>query len=67
MRLFEFVWLWDENEAFQTKDEEPSFRPTAKVSRPQNAGRLDCRVRPEGQKGTPGLEDARDPRKSAEP
>ena len=40
---------------------------TAKVSGPQNAGPLDRRVRPEGQKGAPGLEDARDPRKCAAP
>ena len=32
-----------------------------KVSRPQNAGRLDCTVRPIGQKGAPSLEDVRGP------
>ena len=40
---------------------------TAKVSGPQNAGPLDRRVRPEGQKGAPSLEDVRGPRKSAGP
>ena len=40
---------------------------TAKVSGPQNAGPLERKVRPEGQKGAPGLEDARDPRKCAAP
>ncbi len=40
---------------------------TAKVSGPQNAGPLDRRVRPEGQKGAPGLEDVRGPRKTAGP
>ena len=40
---------------------------TAKVSGPQNAGPLDRRVRPEGQKGTPYLEEGRGPRKSAGP
>ena len=40
---------------------------TAKVSRPPLAGRLERRVRPKGQKGTPGLEDGRNPRKSAVP
>ena len=40
---------------------------TAKVSGPQNAGPLDRRVRPEGQKGTPCLEEGRSPRKSAGP
>ena len=40
---------------------------TAKVSGPQNAGPLDRRVRPEGQKGTPCLEDVRGPRKTAGP
>ena len=40
---------------------------TAKVSGPQNAGPLDRRVRPEGQKGAPRLEDVRSPRKSAGP
>ena len=40
---------------------------TAKVSGPQNAGPLDRRVRPEGQKEAPSLEDVRSPRKSAEP
>ena len=40
---------------------------TAKVSGPQNAGPLDRKVRPEGQKGAPGLEDVRDPRKTAGP
>ena len=34
---------------------------TAKVSGPQNAGPLERRVRPEGQKGAPGLEDVRGP------
>ena len=42
-------------------------RLTAKVSGPQNAGPLDRRVRPEGQKGAPSLEDVRGPRKSAGP
>ena len=42
-------------------------RLTAKVSGPQNAGPLDRRVRPEGQKGAPSLEDGRSPRKSAGP
>ena len=36
-------------------------RLTAKVSGPQNAGPLDRRVRPEGQKGAPSLEDVRGP------
>ena len=40
---------------------------TAKVSGPQNAGPLDRRVRPEGQKGTPCLEEGRSPRKRAGP
>ena len=40
---------------------------TAKVSGPQNAGPLERRVRPEGQKGAPSLEDGRSPRKSAGP
>ena len=40
---------------------------TAKVSGPQNAGPLDRRVRPEGQKGAPSLEEGRSPRKSAGP
>ena len=40
---------------------------TAKVSGPQNAGPLDRRVRPEGQKGAPSLEDVRSPRKTAGP
>ena len=40
---------------------------TAKVSGPQNAGPLDRRVRPEGQKGTPYLEEGRSPRKSTGP
>ena len=40
---------------------------TAKVSGPQNAGPLDRKVRPEGQKGTPSLEDGRGPRKTAGP
>ena len=40
---------------------------TAKVSGPQNAGPLDRRVRPEGQKGALRLEDVRSPRKSAGP
>ena len=34
---------------------------TAKVSGPQNAGPLDRRVRPEGQQGTPCLEEGRGP------
>ena len=42
-------------------------RLTAKVSGPQNAGPLDRRVRPEGQKGAPGLEDVRSPGKTAGP
>ena len=40
---------------------------TAEVSGPQNAGPLDRRVRPEGQKGAPSLEDVRGPGKSAGP
>ena len=40
---------------------------TAKVSGPQNAGPLDRRVRPEGQKGAHGLAEGRDPPKSAGP
>ena len=40
---------------------------TPKVSGPQNAGPLDRRVRPEGQKGAPSLEDGRSPRKTAGP
>ena len=40
---------------------------TAKVSGPQNAGPLDRRVRPEGQKGAPGREDVRSPGKTAGP
>ena len=36
-------------------------RLTAKVSGPQNAGPLERRVRPEGQKGAPSLEDVRGP------
>ena len=40
---------------------------TAKVSGPQNAGPLDRKVRPEGQKGAPSLEDVRSPRKTAGP
>ena len=40
---------------------------TAKVSGPQNAGPLDRRVRPEGQKGAPRLEDVRSPGKTAGP
>ena len=40
---------------------------TAKVSGPQNAGPLDRRVRPEGQKGAPSLEDVRGPRKTTGP
>ena len=40
---------------------------TAKVSGRQNAGPLDRRVRPEGQKEAPGLEQGRSPRKSAGP
>ena len=40
---------------------------TAKVSGPQNAGPLDRRVRPEGQKEAPGLGQGRSPRKSAGP
>ena len=42
-------------------------RLTAKVSGPQNAGPLDRRVRPEGQKEAPGLGQGRSPRKSAGP
>ena len=42
-------------------------RLTNKVSGPQNAGPLERRVRPEGQKGAPSLEDGRGPRKSAGP
>ena len=34
---------------------------TAKISGPQNAGPLERRVRPEGQKGAPSLEDVRGP------
>ena len=44
-----------------------SKRLTAKVSGPQNAGPLDRKVRPEGQKGAPSLEDVRSPRKTAGP
>ena len=40
---------------------------TAKVSGPQNAGPLDRRVRPEGQKGAPCLGQGRSPRKTAGP
>ena len=40
---------------------------TAKISGPQNAGPLDRRVRPEGQKGAPSLGDVRSPRKTAGP
>ena len=40
---------------------------TAKVSGPQNAGPLDRKVRPEGQKEAPGLGPGRGPRKSAGP
>ena len=40
---------------------------TAKVSGPQNAGPLERKVRPEGQKGAPSLEDGRSPRKTAGP
>ena len=40
---------------------------TAKVSGPQNAGPLDRRVRPEGQKEAPGLGQVRSPRKTAGP
>ena len=40
---------------------------TAKVSGPQNAGPLDRRVRPEGQKEAPGLGQGRSPRESAGP
>ena len=40
---------------------------TAKVSGPQNAGPLDRRVRPEGQKEAPGLGQGRSPPKSAGP
>ena len=40
---------------------------TAKVSRPPQAGRLERRVRPEGQKRAPGLAEGRSPRKSARP
>ena len=40
---------------------------TAKVSGPQNAGPLDRRVRPEGQKGAPCLGQGRNPRKSTGP
>ena len=40
---------------------------TAKVSGPQNAGPLDRRVRPEGQKEAPCLEEGRGPRKTAGP
>ena len=42
-------------------------RLTAKVSGPQNAGPLERKVRPEGQKGAPGLEDVRSPGKTAGP
>ena len=34
---------------------------TDKISGPQNAGPLERRVRPEGQKGAPSLEDVRGP------
>ena len=40
---------------------------TAKVSGPQNAGPLDRRVRPEGQKEAPGLGQGRSPPKSVGP
>ena len=40
---------------------------TAKVSGPQNAGPLDRRVRPEGQKEAPGLGPRRCPPKGAGP
>ena len=40
---------------------------TAKVSGWLKASPLERRVRPEGQKGAPRLEDGRDPRKSAAP
>ena len=40
---------------------------TAKVSGPQNAGPLDRKVRPEGQKEAPGLGQGRSPPKSAGP
>mgnify|MGYP001572328083 CR=1 FL=1 len=40
---------------------------TAKVSGPPLAGPLERRVRPEGQKGAPNLEDGRNPRKGAGP
>ena len=40
---------------------------TTKVSGPQNAGPLDRRVRPEGQKEAPGLGQGRSPPKSAGP
>ena len=40
---------------------------TAKVSGPQNAGPLERRVRPEGQKEAPGLGQGRSPPKSAGP
>ena len=40
---------------------------TAQISRPPKAGRLERRVRPEGQKGEPCLEDVRGPRKTAGP
>ena len=38
-----------------------------KVSGPQNAGPLERRVRPEGHKEAPSLEDVRSPGKTAEP
>ena len=34
---------------------------TDKISGPQNAGPLERRVRPEGQKGAPSVEDVRGP------
>ncbi len=40
---------------------------TAMVSRPPLAGRLERKVRPEGQKGAPRLEDGRGTGKSAGP
>ena len=40
---------------------------TDKVSGWPWASPLDCRVRPEGQKGAPGFEDGRDPQKNAGP
>ncbi|KQG27442.1 hypothetical protein APC35_10955 [Acinetobacter baumannii] len=40
---------------------------TAKVNRPPKVGRLERRVRPEGQKEAPGLGQGRSPPKSAGP